>query len=153
MPTSDRMLQYTSRAFQYWSDWTVSDRGDIILVSSTVFQHVLSFAATGRRDTCIVSIPRRWEYTREYHVIRGMGWLYAPIDSASSHPRRMLLILVTDVMESLDTKPAADTIHSLFTWIAVYLNCPNSMSTTDSWLGSITGLNSNRIEGITTITD
>ena len=28
-----------------------------------------------------------------------------------------------------------------------------SISTTGSWLGSITGLNSNRIEGITTITD
>ena len=45
----------------------------------------------------------------------GMGWSYAPIDSASSHPRRMIKNLVTDVMESLDTKPVADTIHSLFT--------------------------------------
>ena len=55
---------------------------------------------------------------------RGIGWSYAPTESASSHPRRMIMILVIDAMESLDTKPAADTVHSLFTWIAVYLNCP-----------------------------
>ena len=46
---------------------------------------------------------------------RGMGWSYAPIDSTSSHPRRIIKILVADVMESLDTKPIADTIHSLST--------------------------------------
>ena len=57
----------------------------------------------------------RGEYTCEYHVKGGMGWSYAPIDSTSSHLRRMIKNLVTDVMESLDTKPVADTIHSLFT--------------------------------------
>ena len=46
---------------------------------------------------------------------RGIGWSYAPIDSASSHPRRMIMLLVTDAMESLDTKPIADTFHSLST--------------------------------------
>ena len=48
-------------------------------------------------------------------MIRGMGWSYAPTESTSSHPRRMIMILVADVMESLDAKPIADTIHSLFT--------------------------------------
>ena len=56
---------------------------------------------------------------------RGMEWSYAPTESTSSHPRRMIMILVTDAMESLDTEPIAETIHSLFTWIAVYLNCLN----------------------------
>ena len=46
---------------------------------------------------------------------RGMGWLYAPTESTSSHPRRMIMFLVTDAMESLDAKPIADTIHPLFT--------------------------------------
>ena len=55
------------------------------------------------------------ESTREYHVIRGMEWSYAPTESTSSHPRRMIMILVTDVMESLDTEPIADTFHSLST--------------------------------------
>ena len=55
---------------------------------------------------------------------RGIGWSYAPTESASSHPRRMIKNLVTDAMESLDAKPIADTIHSLSTWIAVYLNHP-----------------------------
>ena len=76
---------------------------------------MLSFTATGRRETGIVSIPRRREYTREYHVIRGIKWSYAPTESTSSHPRRMIKNLVTDAMESLDTEPVADTIHSLFT--------------------------------------
>jgi len=44
-----------------------------------------------------------------------MGWSYAPTESASSRSRRVILILVTDVMESLDAKPIADTIHSLST--------------------------------------
>ena len=48
-------------------------------------------------------------------MIKGMGWSYAPTESASSHPRRMIKNLVTDAMESLDAKPVADTIHSLFT--------------------------------------
>ena len=47
--------------------------------------------------------------------LRGIGWSYAPTESTSSHPRRMIMILVTDVMESLDTEPVADTIHSLST--------------------------------------
>ena len=46
-------------------------------------------------------------------MIKEMGWSYAPTESASSHPRRMIMILVTDVMESLDTEPIADTFHSL----------------------------------------
>ena len=46
---------------------------------------------------------------------RGMGWLYAPTESTSSHPRRMIILLVTDAMESLDTTPVADTTHSLST--------------------------------------
>ena len=46
---------------------------------------------------------------------RGIGWSYAPMESASSHPRRMIKNLVTDAMESLDAKPIADTIHSLST--------------------------------------
>ena len=124
MPTTHGILQSRARAFQYWSDWTISYRGDIILVESAFFQHMLSFTATGRRDTGIVSIPRRWEYVREYHVKGGMGWSYAPTESTSSHPRRMIKNLVTDAMESLDTEPIADTIHSLSTWIAVYLNHP-----------------------------
>ena len=45
--------------------------------------------------------------------LRGIGWSYAPTESTSSHPRRMIMILVTDAMESLDAKPVADTTHSL----------------------------------------
>ena len=46
---------------------------------------------------------------------RGMGGLYAPTESTSSHPRRMIKNLVADVMESLDAKPVAYTTHSLST--------------------------------------